>query len=110
MANFHLSPGQIDEYKEEGVLVLPSLLDEQAVRSLNETIDSLVEDALERGDETVLELEPELQDGAVVVHMNGPVADMLSRAGELGAVGIETERQDLDDVFLQLFDEKGGDR
>ena len=42
--------------------------------------------------------------------MNGPVADMLSRAGELGAGGIEPERQDLDDVFLQLFDEKGGDR
>ena len=66
MANFHLSPGQIDEYNEAGVIVLPSLLDGQTVQSLNETIDALVEDALERGDETILELEPELQDGAVV--------------------------------------------
>jgi ABC-2 type transport system ATP-binding protein len=51
-----------------------------------------------------------VQDGVVVVHMDGPVADLLTRAGELRAVKIETERQDLDDVFLQLFDEKGGSR
>lgn len=50
------------------------------------------------------------QDGAIVVHMNGPVAAMLTRAGELGASGIETRRQDLDDVFLQLFDAEAGDQ
>ena len=61
MVNFPLSPEQIDEYREDGVLLLPSLLDEQTVKSLNETIDALVEDALARGDETILELEPELQ-------------------------------------------------
>ena len=35
---------------------------------------------------------------------------MLARAGELGASEIETERQDLDDVFLQLFDAQGSER
>ncbi|NKB40301.1 MAG: ATP-binding cassette domain-containing protein [Ilumatobacter sp.] len=50
------------------------------------------------------------QDGTIVVHMNGPVAAMLARAGELGASEIETERQDLDDVFLQLFDAPGSER
>ena len=66
MVNFPLSPEQIDEYREDGVLLLPSLLDEQTVKSLNETIDALVEDALARGDETILELEPELQNGQAV--------------------------------------------
>jgi len=47
---------------------------------------------------------------AVVVTVDGPVADLLTRAGELGATGIETERQDLDDVFLALFDEQGQGR
>jgi ABC-2 type transport system ATP-binding protein len=48
-----------------------------------------------------------VRDGEVIVSMDGPVADLLARAGELRATTIETERQDLDDVFLQLFDEKG---
>jgi ABC-2 type transport system ATP-binding protein len=48
-----------------------------------------------------------VRDGEVIVSMDGPVADLLTRAGELGAATIETERQDLDDVFLQLFDERG---
>ena len=40
----------------------------------------------------------------VSVTMEGPVAALLSRAGELGAIDIETERRNLDDVFLELFD------
>ncbi|MGI9578401.1 MAG: ABC transporter ATP-binding protein [Microthrixaceae bacterium] len=48
------------------------------------------------------------EDGAVVLVMDGPVAEILAREGELGAATIETERQDLDDVFLDLFDRKGG--
>ena len=66
MVNFHLSPEQLDEYRADGVILLPSLLDEQTVKSLNETIDALVEDALERRDDTILELEPELQHGTAV--------------------------------------------
>jgi ABC-2 type transport system ATP-binding protein len=46
-------------------------------------------------------------DGMVVVRTDGPVADLLTRAGELGAVRIETRRQDLDEIFLDLFDAEG---
>lgn len=66
MVNFHLSPEQIDEYREDGVVLLPSLLDQRNVKSLHETIDALVEDALERGDDTILELEPGPQNGKAV--------------------------------------------
>jgi ABC-2 type transport system ATP-binding protein len=46
----------------------------------------------------------------VFVSIDGPVADLLSRAGELGASDIETQKRDLDDVFLELFDLQGGAR
>ncbi|MCH7790116.1 MAG: ABC transporter ATP-binding protein [Acidobacteria bacterium] len=49
-----------------------------------------------------------VEDGEIVVTIEGPVAALLSRAGELGASHIETEKRDLDDVFLELFDLKGG--
>ncbi len=41
-----------------------------------------------------------------LVSVEGSVAAMLSRAGELGAVHIETQRRDLDDIFLELFEGK----
>jgi ABC-2 type transport system ATP-binding protein len=40
----------------------------------------------------------------VLVSVDGPVTDLLRRAAELGATTVETERRDLDDVFLELFD------
>ncbi|MEM9515161.1 MAG: ABC transporter ATP-binding protein, partial [Actinomycetota bacterium] len=40
----------------------------------------------------------------VTVSIEGPVAALLRRAGDLGAVHIETQRRDLDDIFLELFD------
>jgi ABC-2 type transport system ATP-binding protein len=40
----------------------------------------------------------------VVVRVNGPVTELLGRAAELGAIEIETERRDLDDVFLEMFE------
>jgi ABC-2 type transport system ATP-binding protein len=39
-----------------------------------------------------------------VVRVNGPVTELLRRAAELGATDIETERRDLDDVFLEMFE------
>ena len=40
--------------------------------------------------------------------INGPVAAVLSRAGELGAVRIETEQNDLDAIFINLLSGKSG--
>jgi len=43
-------------------------------------------------------------DGAdLKLSINGPVAAVLSRAGELGAVRIETEQNDLDAIFINLL-------
>lgn len=43
-------------------------------------------------------------DGAdLTVAVTGPVADLLRRAGELGAVRIETEQRDLDQIFIELL-------
>ena len=39
----------------------------------------------------------------VTVHVEGAVAPVLTRAGELGARQVRTERRDLDDVFLDLY-------
>jgi ABC-2 type transport system ATP-binding protein len=41
--------------------------------------------------------------------VDGPVAPILSRAGELGATRIETVQRDLDEVFVELYeqDERG---
>ena len=39
----------------------------------------------------------------VTVRVEGPVAAVLARAGELGARQVRTERRDLDDVFLDLY-------
>lgn len=41
--------------------------------------------------------------------VDGPVAPILSRAGELGATRIETIQRDLDEVFVELYeqDERG---
>jgi ABC-2 type transport system ATP-binding protein len=48
------------------------------------------------------------EDGTVLVTVDGPVTDLLRRAAELGATSVETERRDLDDVFLELFDTNAG--
>jgi ABC-2 type transport system ATP-binding protein len=50
------------------------------------------------------------EDGTVLVTVDGPVTDLLRRAAELGATTVETERRDLDDIFLELFDAKSGRR
>jgi ABC-2 type transport system ATP-binding protein len=42
-----------------------------------------------------------------VISLQGPVAAVLSRAGELGAIRIETEHQDLDAIFIDLLSGKG---
>jgi ABC-2 type transport system ATP-binding protein len=44
-----------------------------------------------------------VDDGAVTVTVNGPVTDLLRRAADLGATAVETERRELDDIFLELF-------
>ena len=41
-----------------------------------------------------------------LISVEGSVAALLRRAGELGAVHIETQRRDLDDIFLELFEGK----
>jgi ABC-2 type transport system ATP-binding protein len=40
----------------------------------------------------------------LVVAVNGPVTDLLARAAELGAIGIETTHRDLDEIFLEIFE------
>jgi ABC-2 type transport system ATP-binding protein len=40
--------------------------------------------------------------GEVLVSVDGPVTDVLARGAELGATGIETEKRDLDDIFLEM--------
>jgi ABC-2 type transport system ATP-binding protein len=49
----------------------------------------------------------EVVDDDLLVEIDGPVAPLLIRAGELGAVRIETIQRDLDEVFLDLYE---GDR
>ncbi|MCP4436528.1 MAG: ABC transporter ATP-binding protein [Actinomycetia bacterium] len=78
----------------------------QAASRIKLTFDGAVTASAFDGVPNVAEARDE--GGAVLLSMDGPVADMLTRAGELGATGIETEHQDLDDVFLDLFDKKGG--
>ncbi len=41
----------------------------------------------------------------LTVTLNGSAAAALSTAGRLGATAVRTERRDLDDVFLDLFEE-----
>jgi ABC-2 type transport system ATP-binding protein len=43
-------------------------------------------------------------DGRLVVTVDGPVTALLARAAELGATAVETERQDLDELFLEIFE------
>jgi ABC-2 type transport system ATP-binding protein len=50
-----------------------------------------------------------VDDGAVTVTVNGPVTDVLRRAAQLGATAVETQRRELDDIFLELFDTGGHD-
>lgn len=42
-------------------------------------------------------------DSDLKLSIRGPVADVLSRAGELGALRIETEQNDLDAIFIDLL-------
>ena len=42
-------------------------------------------------------------DGEVSVAVDGSVAGVLSRAGELGVSAVRTEHRDLDDIFLDLY-------
>jgi ABC-2 type transport system ATP-binding protein len=49
----------------------------------------------------------ETEGNEVAITVDGSPAGALTAAGEAGATGIRTERRDLDDVFLELF-EKGG--
>jgi len=48
----------------------------------------------------------EFDDNDAIISLQGPVAAVLSRAGELGAVRIETEQQDLDAIFIDLLSGK----
>jgi len=48
------------------------------------------------------------KDGELLVTVDGPVTGVLQRAAELGATGIETEKRDLDDIFLEMH-QAGGD-
>jgi ABC-2 type transport system ATP-binding protein len=53
----------------------------------------------------------EAVDDDLIVAVDGPVAPLLIRAGELGAIRIETIQRDLDEVFLDLYegDRRAGD-
>ena len=66
MVNSPLSPDQIEEYRRDGVTLLPSLLDATTLGQLHEAIDSIVAGAIENDDTSILELEPEEVDGKAV--------------------------------------------
>lgn len=66
MVNSPLSPDQIEEYRRDGITLLPSLLDASTLGRLHEAIDSIVAGAIENGDTSILELEPEAVDGKAV--------------------------------------------
>ncbi len=82
-------------------------LRDQAVSEIHLTFPSPVEPSAFDGVDHIADVH--VADGIVVVTSDGPVAGLLSRAGELGAVRIETRRQDLDEIFLGLFDAKGSE-
>ena len=63
MVNSPLSPDQIEEYRRDGITLLPSLLDATTLGQLHEAIDSIVAGAIENDDTSILELEPEEVDG-----------------------------------------------
>jgi ABC-2 type transport system ATP-binding protein len=46
-------------------------------------------------------------DSELVLTVDGPVSDVLKRAGELGATSIQTEQRDLDDIFLEMYQAGG---
>jgi ABC-2 type transport system ATP-binding protein len=46
----------------------------------------------------------EAVDNDLLIQVEGPIAPLLSRAGELGAIRIETMQRDLDEVFLDLYE------
>jgi ABC-2 type transport system ATP-binding protein len=46
----------------------------------------------------------EAVDNDLIIQVEGPIAPLLSRAGELGAIRIETMQRDLDEVFLDLYE------
>jgi ABC-2 type transport system ATP-binding protein len=42
--------------------------------------------------------------GSVLVELDGAATDVLRRAADVGATGVETERRDLDEIFLAMFE------
>jgi ABC-2 type transport system ATP-binding protein len=44
------------------------------------------------------------ENGSVLVEVNGAATELLRRAADLGATAVETERRDLDDIFLDMFE------
>ena len=50
------------------------------------------------------------EDGDLRLTVDGAVTDVLERAAELGATGIETEQRDLDDIFLEMYQAGGEHR
>jgi ABC-2 type transport system ATP-binding protein len=89
----------------DGMLVSELSMEElrrQAANRLRFTFPGSVDAASLAGAEHVTATS--VDDGAVTVTVNGPVTDVLRRAAELGATAVETERRELDDIFLELFD------
>lgn len=68
MAQFSLNSEQVDEFRRTGVVLLPSLLDRPTLDSVHEVIDAIVDGAPgEKGADAILEIEPQTDDGRVVV-------------------------------------------
>jgi ABC-2 type transport system ATP-binding protein len=89
----------------DGVLTRELSMDElrlQAAARIRLTFPNAVDRAQLAGIPCVTDV---ATDGrSAVVQVNGPVTELLRRAAELGATEIETERRDLDDVFLEMFE------
>ncbi|WP_040495615.1 ABC transporter ATP-binding protein [Ilumatobacter nonamiensis] len=50
----------------------------------------------------------QVADRQLSIHVDGPVTAVLARAAELGAVDIQTEKNDLEDIFLDTYSHEAG--
>jgi ABC-2 type transport system ATP-binding protein len=95
----------------DGILTRELAMDElrrQATDRLRFTFAGTVEPADIVGAAHVTEVTDE--GASLLVTVDGPVTELLRRAADLGATTIETERRDLDDVFLETFEPGGRER
>jgi ABC-2 type transport system ATP-binding protein len=92
----------------DGVLARELSMDElrhQATSRIRLGFVTAVDPSALSGVEHVTDIGVEGND--LLVSVDGPITELLGRAAGLGVTTIETERRDLDEIFLEMFDTKG---